>query len=259
MTNIIKDMLKQTRRDKLLWLGAIYIGAMFATVFIDNGLFSDTGSSFFGFSMQSMSIMIPLILGSMAARICGADLRDKTANYELLFGKKRREVYFGRFIASFIACFTVMTLIFAVIIVLPTSLNGWGASLSARNTAAHIALLYPIMFRILCFFTAFTFLCRNDIIAFVVAIVGTLMMFVFVFAMSQLADIELTWHLAVSDLMHLMDFSNTTQGFEGGKDITVFKAPIETAAAVRSLIASFGIGSFWLFGGYMLFRKSDIS
>ena len=259
MTNIIKEMLKQTRHDKLLWLGAVYIGALFATMFMDNGLTTDTGSSFFGFSMQSMFIMIPLILGTMSARICGADLRDKTANYELLFGKKRWEVYFGRFIASFIACFAVMAVIFAVIIVLPTVLNGWGASLTVRNAAAHLALLFPIMFRILCFFTAFTFLCRNDIIAFVVAIVGTLMMFVFVLAMSQLADIELTWHLAVSDLMHLMDFSNTTSGFADGRDITVFKAPIETAAAVRSLLASFGFGSFWLFGGYMLFRKSDIS
>lgn len=259
MTNIIKEMLRQTRRDKLLWLGAVYIGAMLGAMFSDNGLTTDTGSSFFGFAMQTLYIMIPLILGTMAARICGADLRDKTANYELLFGKKRREVYFGRFIASFIACFTVMTVIFAVIIALPTALNGWGESLSARNAAAHLALVYPIMFRILCFFTAFTFLCRNDIVAFVVAIVGTLMCFVFVFAMSELADIELTWHLAVSDLMHILDFSNTTQGFVDGKDITVYKAPIETAAAVRSLLASFGIGSFWLFGGYMLYRKSDIS
>lgn len=259
MTNIIKEMLRQTRRDPLLWLGSVYIGALFVTIFSDNGLTTDTGSSFFGFAMQSLSIMIPIILGAMAARICGADLRDKTANYELLFGKKRREVYFGRFIASFIACFTVMTVIFAVIIVLPTSLNGWGESLTVRNAAAHLALVYPIMFRMLCFFTAFTFLCRNDIIAFVVAIVGTLMCFVFVFAMSQLADIELTWHLALSDLMHILDFSNTTQGFADGKDITVYKAPIETAAAVRSLLASFGIGSFWLFGGYMLYRKSDIS
>lgn len=259
MTNIIKEMLRQTRRDKLLWLGAVYIGAMLGAMFSDNGLTTDTGSSFFGFAMQTLYIMIPLILGTMAARICGADLRDKTANYELLFGKKRWEVYFGRFIASFIACFTVMTVIFAIVIILPTALNGWGESLTVRNAAAHLALVYPIMFRILCFFTAFTFLCRNDIIAFVVAIVGTLMCFVFVFAMSQLADIELTWHLALSDLMHLMDFSNTTQGFADGKDITVFKAPIETAAAVRSLLASFGIGSFWLFGGYMLYRKSDIS
>lgn len=259
MTNIIKEMLRQTRRDKLLWLGAVYIVVMFAGMFSDSGLFSDTGSGFFGFAMQSMSIMTPIILGTMAARICGADLRDKTANYELLFGKKRGEVYFGRFIAVLIAGFAVMTVIFAVIIVLPTSLNGWGASLTARNAAVHLALVYPIMFRLVCFFTAFTFLCRNDIIAFVAAVVGTLMMFVFIFAMAQLADIELTWHLAVSDLMQLMDFSNTTQGFVDGRDITVFKAPIETAAAVRSLIASFGIGSFWLFGGYMLYRKRDIS
>ncbi|SEK45660.1 ABC-type transport system involved in multi-copper enzyme maturation, permease component [Ruminococcus sp. YRD2003] len=259
MLNIIKEMLRQTRRDKLLWFGAVYIFIMFATVFTDNGLTSDTGSSFFGFAMQSVSIITPIILGTMAARICGADLRDKTANYELLFGKKRWEVYFGRFIASLIACFTVMTVIFAVIIALPTALNGWGESLSARNAAAHLALVYPIMFRILCFFTAFTFLCRNDIIAFVVAVVGTGLMFVFVFAMLNLADIELTWHLALSDMVHIIDFSNTTQGFADGRDITVYKAPIETAAAVRSLLASFGIGSFWLFGGYMLFRKRDIS
>lgn len=255
--NIITEMLKQNRHDKILWISGVYLIFILFVQFADNDILSETDNSMFGFEMTAMLFFIPLSLGIITSRVCGSDLRDKTANYELLFGKKRYQVYLGRFFVSLITGLFVISLIILILIILPTVLNGWGSSLTLKNALAHIALLYQLMFRIVCFMTAFTFLCGNDIIPFISAIIGTALLFAFIILMSQMADIELTWQTALSDMIHILDFSNTTIGFENGKDITVYKASIETSTAIRSVLTSIGIGSAWLFGGYMLYRKRD--
>lgn len=258
MWNIFKGMLRQTMRDKLLWLGGGYLLLMMIPMLTDElGIHAD-GSNAAVMLMQFLCVLLPAINGVITARVCGADLRDKTANYELLFGKKRIQVYLGRFFAAL----TVSMCLTAVLFLLPTAFytvkNGWGGSYSVGNALLHIGLIFPLVFRIICFFTALTFLCRNDIIPALLSLVGTFALILAAMLLKE-SDILLTWQSATTDLMNLLDFSNSTTGYFNGEDITVYKAFLTVGETVRLLLTSLGIGAGWLFAGLALFRRQDIS
>ena len=258
MWNILKEMLRQTIRDKLLWAGGIYLLAMLCTTLHEEITSTSTGSEIAVLVLQLFSIMLPISTGIITARVCGADLRDKTANYELLFGKKRSQVYFGRFFAAL-----TVSVLFTAVIILPAPCitflkNGWGGCFSPGNTLLHFGMIFPVIFRITCFITALTFLCRNDILPAVITLTGSLTLHIGAFLMKD-AGCELSWQSSVTELLHLLDFSNTTTGYFEDKDITVYKAFLSTGGIIRMLLTSFGIGLGWLFGGFALFRRQDIS
>ena len=260
MLNIIKQILRQLLRDRFLQLGALYLLACVTVPFFfgETGFLHETGSESVGDLASFLSVFFPIIAGVVTARGCGTDLRDKTANYEVLFGKKRSQVYFGRFFASLILVFAVTALIPLTAVSLLTLCNGWGASITAADSAVHFIMIFPVVFRIICFYTALSFLAGNDLLPLTVAFIGTMVLLLSSFFMSE-AGFPLTWHTGVTDLMTLLDFSNTTGGFFNGEDITVYKAALSGAAILRMLCTSFGIGMLWLAGGFAVFRRRDIS
>ena len=78
-------------------------------------------------------------------------------------------------------------------------------------------------------------------------------------ALSSVSGFSFSWQTAATDLMTLLDFSNTTSGFLDGQDITIYKAFLSGGTVLRMLCTSFGIGLCWLLGGFAFFRKRDIS
>ena len=154
-----------------------------------------------------------------------------------------------------------MLTVLVVMLPLPAAMavkNGWGGAFSFGNTMLHFSLIFPLLFRIVCFYTALSFLCRNDIIPGVIALFGTTVIGVSIFLLQD-TGYRMTWETGFSDIMYLLDFSNTTTGFFEGQDITVYKAFLSGGDVIRILLTSFGIGCGWLFGGLALFRRTDIS
>lgn len=259
MLNILKAILRQTVRDKLLWGGAIYILAMILIQIIaDSSLLRGTGSETFCVLGALLVIFLPIAAGWVTARACGADLRDKTANYEVLFGQKRSAVYFGRFFAALIIMIAVTLLVPLVCVGSMTLKNGWGGSFTVPNMLLHLGMIFPILFRLVCFFTALSFAAGNDLVPMALAFVGTMALILASFLMEE-SGVSLSWHTGVTDLKALLDFTNTTGGFFDGEEITVYKAALSGGTVLRMLCTSFGIGLCWLFGGYAIFRKRDIS
>lgn len=259
MLNIIKQILRQSLHDRLLLLGAACVLAVsiIPLAFGETEILRETGSEFVGELAGFLCVLLPIAAGIVTARACGADLRDKTANYELLYGRKRAQVYFGRFFAALILlCAVTLTAVLAPISLL-TLVNGWGASIPVPDFLLHFGMLFPMLFRIVCFYTALSFLCGNDIIPMTVAYIGTMVLLLSSFLISE-AGFSLTWHTAATDLITLLDFSNTTSGFFNGEDITVYKAALSGGTVLRMLCTSFGIGLLWLLGGFAFFRKRDI-
>ena len=259
MLNILKAILRQTVRDKLLWGGGIYILAtVLIQIIADSSLLRGTGSETFCSLGALLVILLPIAAGWVTARACGADLRDKTANYEVLFGKKRSAVYFGRFFAALIIMIAVTLLVPLVCVGCMTLKNGWGGSFAFSNMLLHLGMVFPILFRLVCFFTALSFVSGNDLVPMALAFVGTMALILASFLMEE-SGVALSWHTGVADLKMLLDFTNTTSGFLDGKEITVYKAALSGGTILRMLCTSFGIGLCWLFGGYACFRKRDIS
>lgn len=258
MLNIIKATLRQTRRDIFLKICAGYSLLMFVLNLIGDDMdWKAHGSMIVGTFGMFLSFFVPIITGVMTGRACGSDLRDKTANYEILFGKKRYEVYFGRFFASLIFMFVLTALIPPVPVLFMTIKNGWGASLAVSEALTLYGMLFPIVFRMVCFYTALTFLTGNDVVTIILSLVGTMVIVVSVSMLKEL-DYDVTWQTAMSDLMRLLDFSNEGSGFFEGKDITVFKLDLPVTLIVRMICTSVGIGAAWLFGGYAIYRRRDI-
>ncbi len=259
MLNILKAILRQTVRDKLLWGGAIYILAtVLIQIIADSSLLRGTGSETFCFLGALLVVFLPIAAGWVTARACGADLRDKTANYEVLFGQKRSAVYFGRFFAALIIMIAVTLLVPLVCVGSMTLKNGWGGSFTVPNMLLHLGMIFPILFRLVCFFTALSFAAGNDLVPMALAFVGTMALILASFLMEE-SGVSLSWHTGVTDLKALLDFTNTTGGFFDGEEITVYKAALSGGMVLRMLCTSFGIGLCWLFGGYAIFRKRDIS
>jgi hypothetical protein len=258
MLNIIRSILRQIRKDKLLLFFGVYLLLMVVITFVGDDIEWDvSGSEFTGTISMFLQFGLPLSIGMVTTRACGADLRDKTANYEVLFGKKRWEVYLGRFIPSLLVALVLTAVIAAVPVLFFTVKNGWGGSLPAKQALQIFGVLFTLTFRMVCFYTAFTFLCGNDVVALIAALVGAVVLLI-ASALMKEVGYELTWHTALTDLTRLLDFTNTTSGFFNGKDITVYKLDLPASLLGRMVCTSFGIGSAWLLGGYAIFRKRDI-
>ena len=106
MWNILKATLHQTKRDRISYGMLVFMLLIsFCGVFMcfmdpDTPFSGVTGSfSFIQCGMLFGSEFLALCCALIAGRIAGWDLRDQTANYEVLFGKKRSAVYFGRLLA----------------------------------------------------------------------------------------------------------------------------------------------------------------
>ena len=104
MWNTMKSVLRQTLHDTL---GLIVSGVFLVMLAVNIGDMYDysfsgvTGSDLFGALLgRMMTFLLPVIVMSVTARVCGWDLEDHTANYEILFGKKRAHVFFGRFLPA---------------------------------------------------------------------------------------------------------------------------------------------------------------
>lgn len=258
MLNIIKATLRQSRRDIFLKITAGYLLLMVVLSILGEEIdWKAHGSMMVGTLGMFLQFAIPIVTGVLTGRACGSDLRDKTANYEILFGKKRYEVYFGRFFASLIFMFVLVALIPPIPVLFMTIKNGWGASLAVSEALTLYGMLFPIVFRMVCFYTAITFFSGNDVVTILLSTIGPMVLILSVYMLKEL-DYNVTWQTAMSDLMRLLDFSNEGSGFFEGEDTTVYKLDLPISLIVRMICTSVGIGAAWLFGGYAIYRRRDI-
>ena len=267
MWNLLKSTAAQTKRDKILWMIAAFFCVVFPGMMLvmdavmDMELFATmTGSAAAGTWLESTAFMMPMMVIILTGRICGWDLRDKTANYEIMFGHKRAAVYFSRFLiaaAVSILCSTVMMLGTPLLI---TALRGWGASMTFGTMMQHYLLALPVVLRIVCLFTMLTFLVENDVAVFAIGFFWNMGQAIMIVLLEVSGNgLKLSWHTSLICLMrNVLDFSNTTGGMLDGKEITVYKAALTQSAVTETLLSAVGFGLLWLLLGYLIFRRRDL-
>ena len=134
MLNIIRSILRQIRKDKLLSFFGVYLLLMVVISFVGEEIDWDVSGSDFSCNVAIfLQFGLPMTVGIITTRACGADLRDKTANYEVLLGKKRWEVYLGRFIPSLLVSLALTAVIAAVPV-----LSHCGESMESRRGKARV-------------------------------------------------------------------------------------------------------------------------
>lgn len=264
MWNTVKSVRQICRRDALrrFLLGLIpvvFFGGVVGSWY-DYSFSGVTGSEMFGTVMQLFPMALVSIVMVNTARICGWDLTDKTANYEILYGSKRAAVYFGRFLVALGKNLLYVAAVTALAPAVCTLWSGWGRSLAFSDALVHYALLFPVVFRMVCTAAAITFLVMSDIggiaLSFLLPIFATLF---YMFA-RELGGADFpAWIFSVSTLTAAEDFTNTTTGFADGAEYLIYKTALDARLIVQTLISAFGVGIALLAASYAVYRRRDLS
>ncbi len=211
--------------------------------------------------MSSMSYIALFLMITLffACWICGWDFTDKTVNYEILAGHKRKEVYWSRVIVT-------LTVIIAgaVITTLPvwgvSLILGWGPNVQLSDVLLRYGLSLLAVVRLSCSFIFITFLTKNTFTGIVAGYIITLFsMMATIFKEFIKTDFDITCLFSILNLEYLLTFSNYELGFVDGKDVIVFITDVPTEMIVSTIVSSLVMSAVWLALGYLAFSKRDVN
>lgn len=259
MNNIMKALNYQTRRDNFtVYVILACVVSFFVFFFAPDTKELNGGMTavFYGDCMMMMLVIVPL---GMTTRICGWDYADKTMNYEILSGHKRKDIYWGRFLVS-MSWVTAITYIFLVIpLIVMTIINGWGDNLDLKNLIIRYALLIFPLFRSVCEYTLLTFIIKNGYLSLIFGFILADGVFGITMLLDEFNDIKTTVWITLTNFTELVTFSNYTFGYVNGEDICVYESALEPSVIIGTIAVSLIAGFICLFGGYLYFKKSDVN
>lgn len=261
---IIKAQLYQISRGRLQYI------MLFITLFLQViWMLSDTNLGF-GAGDGSFIVMSdyitsgfldPALLSLLfafvfTAEVCGGDFMNKTQNYEIMSGHKRKEVYCGRAVLS-LAVGTIGALVITAFPILVGCMIGeWGDSVSVGAVMLRYGLsIFPIM-RMICEFIFLSYVIKNQYI--IMALGGIL-----VFGGSLLPELltdGTACFLGLTSLAKLYHFTSwSTLTLVGEKDIILYDSLLKPGEIVSIITASVLFGGLFLYMGYEFFKKDDLN
>ena len=259
MNNIMKALNYQARRDNftiyVILACVVVIGIFFFTSDIGK-LNGSTATVNYGEYVSLVLMIVPL---GITTRICGWDYADKTMNYEILSGHKRKDIYWSRFFVS-MGWVTVIAYIAMVIPpVVFTVINGWGDNADLRNIIIRYVLVIFPLFRMVCELTLFTFILKNGYFSLLIGFILMEVISCISMFLDELEGIKTSFWITFSNLSGLVTFSNYSLGYVNGEDIYVYESVLEPSFIVGTIVVSLLVGIACLFGGYFYFKKCDIN
>lgn len=264
MYNVMKAQFYQIKNDIVTYImafGVVLLLGFSIYLFGTDYAFSEiTGSLVFS-HLSDILVFYYFFAIAAVIRICGVDQADKTVNYEIMFGTKRRSIYFGRF---FTALFFSIIL-FLAMIVLPlvffSCKNGWGVIMPEKDGIIRTAFqIFPII-RMTCFYSALTFIIKQDMAGYIIGFVFTMTEMIINLILSEAyPDFGVFDHvIPLFSSIQLINLGNMSLSYIDGKDVMT---AVDTVS--QSLLTGVSCGSLitaavFLFGGYILFSKSDVN
>lgn len=257
MRNLIKALNYQTRRDNVT-IYAVIIGLlMSAMILTDHNVSALTGAQLAVGSCELLPMALSYMTVIMAARICGWDMTDRTINYEVLSGHRRRQVYFARVVVSLVWTMAMAVIVTALPVIIFSALNGWGPETDLGLMLIRYAMLLLPLFRLVCGFIFISFAVGNFVGSAVACFLSVQGEFFVYIMLDELTNIHLDAQLAVSNMIKLLEL-NGRMGFVDGKDIYVYDAALPSGLAVNTAVFSLAAGIIYLILGYALFSKRDM-
>lgn len=263
MKDIIKSQLYQLRKWAFIWTVLIVIfvidigmSTWFGYIFIDaRYTFISASEIFANFGMITITMAVAFI-GIAVPSVCCTDMKDKTANNELLSGHTRCDVYFARAITSVIVGLTGWVVIAALPVVINTVLFGWGNAVPLKDVISiYVLSLVPYIRTILELVFA-SFIIRNA--NYVMAIS---------FLLSTVANVmagfthDSIYFFGMFNLMKLFTVNSTAMyglNPDGGM-YNVYDASMSSETVIMTVVVSVIIGAGALIAGYYFYKKDDIN
>mgnify|MGYP002621357553 CR=1 FL=1 len=261
MWNIIKALNYQITRDNMTIYTCIFLIPLPFLSFIlnPNGIKDLTGSIYMANSMAENFLPALIAALLLTTRICGWDMNDKTINYELLYGHRRNEVFFGRILTACVWSLVVGILIFFLPLFFVIAINGWGESIVWTDAVIRSVLFLLPFMRQMALFIMITFLVSNS----TGGMIGSLIVFEGTLIGCELLEdslsIECTTQTAYSNMMQMITFSNGRNQLIGGKEIPVYASELAPGMITGTIIVSMVMIFVYIGIGYLYFRKRDMN
>lgn len=256
MKNIMKAQLFQLKKERLcfivllLMLVFILYSAWFENYAMNGEV---TGGEYF---VEFVSVIVQLIqlpILMLVGQMCVGDFTDKTANFELMSGHKRWEVYLGRAIP----CIAVTMLLSIVSIIVPvifmTILAGWGIEVIFSHFLMRLALIMLVQLRVICMFVFFSFLVKNQYV-----VMGIAYLY-FALQLSGIFSETASPMLTITNLNLLYAMGGWyTYGIEDSVNLT-YDLTLTAPEIAWTVIAALGVSAVALALGYVFFKNDDMN
>lgn len=255
MKGIIKAQIFQIKKERLLVIVFLLSLALGVITWVNEDFAS------FGEIVCDMSFIIPqismLFLFAAIGVICGMDFSDKTANYEIMSGHTRLEVYLGRVILAVTVAVAGSLAICLLIIGIGSMVMDWGDAVSLKGVLIRVLLLAFPMFRIACEMVFVVFIVRN---AYLLLAMG----FFYTFALTELfmsvAKEPASYYLGMSNICRLMNMTafQTYNPANPEMKIVIYDTTLQLSEIFTTIGVSLGVGFVFLLLGYRFFKTDDI-
>ncbi|SFC17550.1 hypothetical protein [Ruminococcus albus] len=261
MKNLIKAQLYQISRTRVYYLvfaAMMLLSALFGAVEYLNG--SDSLEEWqkltaSDFATRIDTIVTLSIMGMtfFAAYFCADDFSDKTANYEMMSGRLRKQAYFARASVLIVLCTLFGLIMVFTSLGVSYILNGWGDSVPFSAVAIRILLLTFPFIRLSCLYVMIAFFIKRPGLSFL-AFYGLMSV---VSILKSAADDSgvLTAFSSIGKLMKYKEWH--IFGLESGVEVVYTPMP-EAGFIVRCIIVSLAVGALYLVIGYNFFHGDDL-
>lgn len=181
MLDIMKGQLRQLMRTRLIHLTfGVFAASFLLITFLECTVNTDNpvrASDFLcgGYGQLAGLILISLCL--VAGFANGADFSDKTLYHELLAGRRRSTVFFGRLIPGAAVSILGTMLLLALPVAFLALLNGWGNAIPVSAAVTRLLLMFFPLLRLYCVQVLITFAVKNQIAGFSVSMLPVFALF----------------------------------------------------------------------------------
>lgn len=194
----------------------------------------------------------------VAVYIVGGDINDKTANYEILSGHTRREIFIAKAVLGVICGSIAYVLTIIIPICIGNMVVGYGDMVSIDDICVRVALSTLVTIRIICAFICLTYIIKNYLITMAVSVFYFMVLPVLCMYMEGANSLilGLTSYNKLSDLVSWMTY--TIDANVNIQEIIIYDASV-SANVIIGVIASSVIATIIaLIIGYSFFKRDDI-
>lgn len=254
MKNIIRSQLYQMVRQRNLravFIGFTALSVMYAlTGFANN---SPSGSHTVAQTLSMVAITALMLISIFTAYICADDFTDKTANYDVMSGTLRRDVYFGRAILA-VAVSVIVGLAHLLTLVISAALmQDWGYQLSIGAVMFRIFLMMFVFIRMSCFFVLLSYIFKKPMT--VIALNFAMMSGFSVLSGFSEGSLMAT---GIGSLTYVCSFDTWVAFGLNSGNYYVFEPAIPAGTIISLIVTSLIFAAIYLFVGYKFFHLDDL-
>ena len=263
MNNIIKSMIYELRKSRFVLVLFLVIAAANVLVTVLNisaNTFNEaTTSAMLSEAKNTTFLFAEFFVIAAVGIIIGSDFKDKVANYELMSGHSRIQVYLARSVFAVILSALLGTVLAFVFLVTGNIFFGFGGRLVLSDVILRTFLyLFPFL-RVAAFTVILTFTIKNQYVVMGIGYGIETLNSVFSGVVSDhdnllTANFNLNL-LADYDGWSVYNLSST----DGIVNYACYDSSLSSGAIVGTILVSVIVMVVYLIIGYGLFRRDDLN